>query len=73
MSQGVVLFASTHFAIRAEKVAKENGLNVKLIPVPRRLGSDCGVCLRFSWEQKDRIEEALRQAGVQMESVHPFG
>ncbi len=70
MSLGVVLFASTHFAIRAEKLAKENGLNVKLIPVPRQLSSDCGVCLRISWEQKNRIEEILAQAGVPMEGVH---
>jgi hypothetical protein len=70
MSLGVVLFASTHFALRAEKLAKENGLSVKLIPVPRQLSSDCGVCLRFSWEQKNRIEEVLAQAGVPVESVH---
>ena len=54
MSLGVILFASTHFAIRAEKLAKEKGFAVKLIPVPRHLSSDCGVCLRFSWDQKSR-------------------
>lgn len=70
MSLGVILFASTHFAIRAEKLAKEKGLVVKLIPVPRHLSSDCGVCLRFSWDQKREIEETLNQAGLQTESVH---
>jgi hypothetical protein len=70
MSLGVVLFASTHFAIRAEKIAKEKGLAVKLVPVPRQLSSDCGVCLRFSWDQKSRIEEILNQAGVPRESIH---
>lgn len=73
MSLGVILFASTHFAIRAEKIAKEKGLTVKLVPVPRHLSSDCGVCLRFSWEQKDKIEETLNQAGVPMENIHPLG
>jgi hypothetical protein len=70
MSLGVILFASTHFAILAEKLAKEKGCAVKLIPVPRQLSSDCGVCLRFSWDQKKEIEEALNQAGVRMESIH---
>ncbi len=70
MSLGIVLFASTHFAIRAEKIAKEKGLTVKLVPVPRQLSSDCGVCLRFSWDQKREIEETLKQAGVQAESIH---
>jgi len=70
MSLGVILFASTHFAIRAEKLAKEKNFGVKLIPVPRHLSSDCGVCLRFSWEQKKEIEEILNLAGVRMESIH---
>jgi len=73
MPQGVVLFASTHFALRAEKLAKEKGLEVKLIPVPRHLSSDCGVCLRFSWNQKREIEETLNQASVQMEGIHCVG
>ena len=70
MSLGVVLFASTHFAIRAEKIAKAKGFTVKLIPVPRQLSSDCGVCLRFSWDLKSKIEETLNHAGVQMEGIH---
>ena len=70
MSLGVVLFASTHFAIRAEKIAKEKGLDVKLVPVPRQLSSDCGVCLRFSWDLKSKIEETLNQAGVPREGIH---
>jgi len=70
VSLGVILFASTHFAIRAEKMAKEKGFAVKLIPVPRHLSSDCGVCLRFSWEQKREIENTLNQARVQMEGIY---
>jgi hypothetical protein len=70
MSLGVVLFASTHFAIRAEKIAKAKGFTVKLIPVPRQLSSDCGVCLRFSWDLKSKIEETLNQAGAPMEGIH---
>ena len=59
MSLGVILFASTHFAIRAEKLAKEKGFAVKLIPVPRQLSSDCGVCLRFSVVHREQVERVL--------------
>jgi hypothetical protein len=59
MAQGVILFPSIHFALRAEKIAKEKGFAVKLIPVPRHLSSDCGVCLRFPWESKDDIQQTL--------------
>lgn len=70
MKQGVILFASTHFALQAEKRAKDNGLEVKLIPVPRHLSSDCGICLRFAWNQKSRIEEILKMANVATEGIH---
>jgi hypothetical protein len=70
--QGVVLFPSVHFVLRAEKIAKEKGFSVKLIPVPRHLSSDCGVGLRISWEEKEAILEALEEAKVPVEAVHPI-
>jgi hypothetical protein len=69
MSFGVILFPSTHFAIRAEKRVKEKGLTVKLIPVPRYISSDCGVCLRIPWEQKEEIQDLLEREGVKMEEI----
>ena len=72
MVYGVILFPSTYFALRAEKKSKEKGLSVKLIPVPRHLSSDCGVCLRISWEQRETIESLLKEEGVKMEGVHPL-
>ncbi len=55
----VVLFASVSHALRAEKILKEAGIPFKLIPVPRHISSDCGVCLRFSPAYRKEIEEAL--------------
>jgi Putative Se/S carrier protein-like len=55
----VILFASVSYALRAEKILKETGIPFKLIPVPRHIGSDCGVCLRFSPAYRKQIEEAL--------------
>ncbi len=68
----VILFPSTHHAIRAEKKARENGFPVKLIPVPRHLSSDCGVCLQCSFEQKEALESLFQKEGVKIESIHPL-
>lgn len=70
MPQGVILFPSIHFALRAEKLIKEKGFAVKLIPVPRHLSSDCGVCLRISSEKREEIRAILAQAGVKIDAVH---
>jgi hypothetical protein len=72
ITQGVILFPSVHFALRAEKVSKERGFSVKVIPVPRQLSSDCGVCLRIPWEQKEEIQQALEESGIKIEKIHPL-
>jgi hypothetical protein len=65
----VVLFYSTSGAIRAEKLTKEAGLRVKLIPVPRHLSSDCGVCLRFGSADTDEVRSILDGARVEFEEI----
>ena len=72
MPQGVILFPSIHFALRAEKIIKEKGFSIKLIPVPRHLSSDCGVCLRIHWEDKEKILHILEAGGVKQEGAHIF-
>lgn len=70
MPYGVILFPSIHFALRAEKMIKGKGFSIKLIPVPRHLSSDCGVCLCLPWEDKEKILHILEEAGVKMEGAH---
>jgi len=43
--QSVILFPTSAHVMRAEKLLKEAGLSSRLIPVPRHLSSDCGICL----------------------------
>jgi hypothetical protein len=58
-SYSVVLFHSTSGALRAEKLFKKKRINYKLIPVPRHLSSDCGVCIRFSFQDESLVRKAL--------------
>jgi hypothetical protein len=67
MSQGVALFHTTTSALRAEKVLLKEGLAVKLIPTPRELSSDCGIALRFEWDDRGQVEAGLSRAGVEFE------
>jgi hypothetical protein len=67
---GVALFYSTSAAIRAEKLTLGAGLKVKLIPVPRQLSSDCGISLRFEWNQADVVRSVLEEKGVETQGIH---
>jgi hypothetical protein len=55
----VALFQSISGALLAEKLLKKRGIAYKLIPVPRHLSSDCGVCLRFLIEKETQVKKAL--------------
>jgi hypothetical protein len=39
------LFHSIHDVLKAESVLKSQGALFELVPVPRTLSSDCGVCI----------------------------
>ena len=67
----VALFLSVHHALRAEKLLRTADIPCKLIPVPRHLSSDCGVCLRFAPSLRSRIETVMRDR-VEIGSIHPL-
>lgn len=67
----MVLFHSTSGALLAEKLLKKEGILYKIIPVPRHLSSDCGVCLRFS-NQDESLVRATLTGKVEIQSVCPL-
>lgn len=66
----VILVHATSHALRAEKVIKQAGISCRLIPVPRQLSSDCGVCLRVKQADRDNVVHILTDNHVETESVH---
>jgi len=70
-SYAVVLLESVSHALRAEKLLKAAGVSCKLIPVPRHLSSDCGVCLRIFARDEKTVQNIL--AGkVDPFEIHPL-
>ena len=63
----VILLPSTSYAIRGEKLLKQEGLSCRLIPVPRHISSDCGSCIRVQRADLQRAEEIIREKGISME------
>jgi len=66
----VILVYSTSYALRAEKVLGQAGIPCKLIPVPRHLSSDCGVCVRIERGDQEAALQALEAARVEMDGIH---
>ena len=66
----VILVYSTSYAIRAEKILHRAGIESKLIPVPRHLSSNCGVCLRIERTDKEAARQALEAVKLEIEGIH---
>jgi len=66
----VFLVMSASHAIKGEKALAKAGVASKLIPVPRSLSSQCGVCLRVSFMDREQAGLALAEAGVQVTGSH---
>ncbi len=42
-----LLFFTIHDVLRAEKALKGHHVDMELVPVPRNLSSDCGMCIKL--------------------------
>jgi len=70
-SYDVILFKAVSYALKAEKILKKERLPHKLIPVPKHISSDCGICLMIHTDVKDQIMDAL-EGNVDIENVRPL-
>ena len=62
----VLLFSSVHQVMRTEKLLKEKGIEVDLIPVPRDISSDCGVAVELSGESEEKALLILAENRISM-------
>ncbi|MEO1771459.1 MULTISPECIES: DUF3343 domain-containing protein [Enterococcus] len=65
---GVVLFYSTHEAMKAEKLAKEAQLKVRIIPTPEKIHASCGFSLKYELAEEEILSTLLQQ--VKSESFY---
>ena len=65
----VILTHSTSHTIRVEKILKEEGLEIKMMPVPRHVSSDCGSCVRIRAEDRDRVLEILERRNAPFDRI----
>jgi hypothetical protein len=67
--QTVILFPTSAHVMRAEKLLKDEGFPCKLIPVPRALSSDCGICLAVPTSDFTEICELLTTKKVDYDDI----
>lgn len=71
--RAVFTFASTHEAMAAEDVLREEGLSLDVIPPPRDLSAGCGLALRIALDDVPAALEALSREEARFEALHRVG
>jgi hypothetical protein len=66
----ILIFRGTHQVLSAEKRLKQGGVSMRLIPVPRRLVSECGLAIRIPPDQKAAARKILYAAKIIPVSAH---
>ena len=60
----VAIFHSIHRVLRAEQLLKQHQAVFLLIPVPRKLTSDCGLALRIAPAHLQAVYAVLTEVGL---------
>ncbi len=60
MKRTVILFQNTRSVISAEKKCEANNIAIKLIPVPKNISSECGICIEVQ-NNLNEITELLTE------------
>jgi hypothetical protein len=68
-AQTVILFPTSAHVMRAEKLLKDAGYSCRLIPVPRHLSSDCGICLVVLRQDLSSASDLLNAKQVDYDTV----
>ncbi|HEY9076435.1 MAG TPA: DUF3343 domain-containing protein [Anaerolineaceae bacterium] len=64
-----ILVYSTSHALQLEKLLNAAGVATRLVPVPRHLSSDCGVCLRISPEGLETSRQVIAGSRIEIQGI----
>ncbi|MBO0453943.1 MULTISPECIES: DUF3343 domain-containing protein [Enterococcus] len=67
---GVALFYSTREAMKAEELAKEAQLAVRIIPTPEKIHASCGFSLKYPLVEEDVLSSLLTDAKIASEGFY---
>jgi hypothetical protein len=69
-SNVILLLHATSHAMKAEKILVNAGIECRIVPVPKNISSDCGVCVRIRSGDLPRALESMNAGGLEIEGTH---
>ena len=66
----IVTFHTTSAAMEMEDVCREENLNVRLIPLPKRISADCVLAWCSDIKESESVEKLLEETGLPFQGIH---
>ena len=63
-------FYSTHLALEFERTLKSKEIYVKLIPVPRKISSSCGLAGKIEKKDLSEVKEICEENNIEFEDIY---
>lgn len=68
----IITFESIHQVMKAEKILLDNDMEMKLIPTPRHISSDCGMVVEVDGTYLSQAKYILIQHDLPIEGIYEF-
>lgn len=66
----IMTFHTTYHALNFEKALNREGIDVKLIPVPRDLSSSCGSAARFYLKDREKALALSKEYNIELDELY---
>jgi hypothetical protein len=60
----ILVFDTTHHAMWAEEIAREQGVAVEVVPAPEGVEAKCGMALEVLPESLENLQSLLSKEGI---------
>ena len=64
-----MIFKSMTHVLTAERAARKNGIPCRMVPIPRSISTDCGMCISVKAEDGSAFLGVVKQSGLTPERV----
>ena len=63
-------FDTTHMALFFEKSCRAEGLDVRIVPVPRQLSASCGLACSYPCGELQRVKDIAAEKDIEVAEYH---
>ena len=65
----ILLVHTSGHAFSIEKALKKRNIPCRLTPIPRKISSDCGICLRFDKEYFETVRKFVNNLPFEIQGI----